>query len=137
MADEAVCWKCGASIAEWPLPLARNAECAACRADLHVCRLCTFYDKRVAKACREPIADEVQDKERANFCGYFSLKIGAYQGQDNRAVQQARSQLDALFGGSPRGTEQGDHQTVSRSEADMAREQLEQLFNSGGGDKRS
>ena len=33
--------------------------------------MCRFYDTRKAKSCAEPVADEVQDKQRANFCGYF------------------------------------------------------------------
>jgi len=136
MAEGMVCWKCGAAIGDQPMPLARLAECSACHADLHVCRLCEFYDSRVAKACREPVAEEVQDKQRANFCGYFQMKAGAYGGRDDRVSRRARSQLEDLFGGSPGGTEQNNAETVSRSEADEARERLEQLFGSGGKSKR-
>jgi len=93
-----VCWKCGASLGDEPLPLARLAECRACNADLHVCRLCEFYDLRVARKCREPVADEVKDKERANFCDYFQPCPGAYVVSDSLPAQNARNQLDALFG---------------------------------------
>jgi hypothetical protein len=92
-----VCWKCGTSIGDEPLPLGRLAECRACRAQLHVCRLCTFYDTRVAKSCRETVAEEVKDKERANFCGYFQPRPGAHAAGDGRS-QAARQELDALFG---------------------------------------
>jgi len=136
MAEGLVCWKCGAAIGDLPMPLARVAECSACHADLHVCRLCVFYDSRVAKACREPVAEEVQDKQRANFCGYFQIKAGAYGGRDDGVSRRARSQLEDLFGGSPEGTEQEKAETVSRSEADDARERLEQLFDAGGKGKR-
>ena len=136
MAEGLVCWKCGAAIGDLPMPLARLAECPVCRADLHVCRLCEFYDSRVAKACREPVAEEVQDKQRANFCGYFQIKARAYHGWDDGVSRRARSQLEDLFGGSPGGTEQENAETVSRSEADDARERLEQLFDAGGKGKR-
>ena len=43
------CWKCGASLAELSLPLRRTDECRACRAELHVCLMCEFYDTTVAK----------------------------------------------------------------------------------------
>lgn len=127
MAEEWVCWKCGASIADQPLPLARLSICAACRSDLHVCRLCTFYDPGVAKACREPVAEEVQDKGRANFCGYFQPRPGAWRPQGAAATGAARAQLEALFGG-------GDGAPDGR-EAEQARERLEQLFDNkdGGG----
>jgi hypothetical protein len=49
-----VCWKCGASLADYSLPLRRLEECRACRAQLHVCRMCVEYDTHYAKHCREP-----------------------------------------------------------------------------------
>ena len=71
-----VCWKCGASLAALTLPLSRTDSCRNCRAEFHVCRMCRFYDTRKAKSCAEPVADEVGDKERANFCGYFEAAPG-------------------------------------------------------------
>jgi len=123
MAEERVCWKCGALIADQPLPLARLATCAACRSDLHVCRLCAFFDAGVAKACREPVAEEVHDKERANFCGYFEPRAGAWRPQGAAVAEAARTQLEALFGVPADRQETGDHSDVHR-----ARERLEQLF---------
>ena len=99
-----VCWKCGASIGDEPLPLSRMAECRACHAQLHVCKLCQFYDTRVAKACRETVAEEVQDKERANFCGYFQPRAQAHE-PGSPSAANARDALEALFGGKPEGAE--------------------------------
>lgn len=91
------CWRCGASLADVPLPFARAAECAACRADLHVCVMCAFYAPGVANACREPIAEPVAEKRRANFCGYFTPHAGAHRADADGARVQAA--LEALFGG--------------------------------------
>ena len=93
-----VCWKCGADLEALSLPLLRRDECASCRAELHSCRMCVEYDVRVAKHCREPTADEVNDKERANFCDHFRPRPGAYVAPDNAAVDSARAELDRLFG---------------------------------------
>jgi len=93
------CWKCGASLAEYPLPLRRTEECRSCRAELYVCRMCEFYDTSVAKHCREPVADEVKDKQRANFCDYFQPTQSAYRPGDMSAADRARAELEALFGG--------------------------------------
>jgi len=92
-----VCWKCGASLAALSLPLSRTDECSSCRAELHVCRLCHFYDIGKAKSCAEPIADEVQDKTRGNFCGYFQAVGGRFQPRDG-AGDQAKTALESLFG---------------------------------------
>jgi len=123
MSDDMVCWKCGASLAEIPQPFARLAECLSCRAQVHVCKLCRFYDTAKAKHCAEPIAEEVMDKTRANFCDLFQPRPGAYQAADTRAISQAQAGLAALFGETPA-------ESPQRSEADLARERLEQLFGS-------
>lgn len=83
---------------EYTLPLRRAEECRACRAELHVCRMCEFYDTSKAKHCREPIAEEVKDKVRANFCDYFRPSVAAYRPEQLSAAEQAKAQLEALFG---------------------------------------
>ena len=98
MAHGLVCWKCGADLAHLSLPLSRRDECARCRAELHVCRMCVEYDVAVAKHCREPTAEEVRDKQGANFCDFFRPRPGAYQPPDRTAVDSARAELERLFG---------------------------------------
>jgi hypothetical protein len=98
--EELHCWRCGASLKELSPPIERRDECPACHAQLHVCKFCEFYDTRVANQCREPIADVVKDKERANFCGYFKPSPKAYLPADASSTNQAKADLDALFGGS-------------------------------------
>lgn len=100
MSEGLVCWKCGAGLDDLPQPLGRRAECPACGAELHVCRLCRHYDPGKAKQCRELAADEVRDKTRANFCEWFQARPGAYAAaQDGAAARRAA--LDSLFGGAP------------------------------------
>jgi hypothetical protein len=79
------------------LPFNRFDECKSCRAALHACKLCRFYDITVAKQCREPIAEEVRDKERANFCDYFEVRLNAFSEQPQQAAEQARAALEELF----------------------------------------
>ena len=97
MNEVLVCWRCGASLADLSLPLSRTDECRACRAELHVCRMCRFYDTNKAKSCAEPIADEVQDKTRANFCGYFVAAGGRHSPRDATG-DRAKAALESLFG---------------------------------------
>jgi hypothetical protein len=120
--DKLICWKCGSPLGDIPLPLSRFAECKACHAPLHVCRLCEFYDTRVAKSCREPVAEEVKDKTRANFCDYFKAKPGAWLPPDETARDRAQADLESLFGLSS-GTAAG-----SPSTADAAKSELDRLF---------
>ena len=98
MAHDLRCWKCGASLADYSLPLRRLEECRACRAELHACRMCQFYDTTKAKSCGEPIAEEVKDKEHANFCDYFQPSPTAWRPAETSAAERARAELEALFG---------------------------------------
>ncbi len=112
------CWKCGANLAELPLPLSRVAECPACRAYIHVCRMCRFFDSGVPKQCTEVDAEEVKEKERPNFCDYFRPSPTAYRKGDAKS-QSAKSTLDSLFGAGAGETE---------NKPDVARGKLDDLF---------
>lgn len=98
MRHDLVCWKCGTSLAALSLPLRRLDECPQCRAELHVCKLCVDYEPRLAKHCREPTAEEVRDKEHANFCDHFKPRPGAFKAADAATVDAARAELERLFG---------------------------------------
>ncbi len=98
MKDELQCWRCGASLATLRLPIGRTEECAACRSQLHVCRMCRSWDRARPKQCREDDAEEVRDKERANFCDWFKPRSGAFDAAGAVAEAAAKSALEGLFG---------------------------------------
>lgn len=75
--------------------LGRREECPKCRADLHVCLNCIHYDKSAYNECREPSADVVREKDRANFCDYFSARAEAAGGADRQ--KDLRAAAEALF----------------------------------------
>lgn len=118
MTDNLVCWRCGADLKELPVPFGRTAECPKCNADVHVCKMCRWYDPRVSRQCREPVAEEVKNKERANFCGYYEARPNTYQPRDSLVEGTAKAQLEALFGGGAPAT----------PAPDAARDALEDLF---------
>jgi hypothetical protein len=99
---------------------------------MHVCRMCDFFDPQSSKGCREPMADEVADKEQANFCDYFRPRAGLSAKVD-RAVEESRKKLDALFGSKPTGGAAAGGSppaagAAQNAEADAARKKLEKLF---------
>ncbi|MFZ3229171.1 MAG: hypothetical protein WA160_03115 [Pseudobdellovibrio sp.] len=70
-------------------------ECDKCRSDIHVCKNCEFYDIKAYNECREPSADVVKEKDRANFCDFFSPNQN-----ENKTIDQAaklRAAAEALF----------------------------------------
>ena len=103
-------------------PLPRHEECPHCRVQLHVCRMCVFFDAVAPQQCREPVVDHVSDKSRANFCGYFNANPHAFTMPPDEADASQRK-LEALF---------GDASSGSAAEADATddalQDELEQLF---------
>jgi len=71
-------------------------ECESCGSDLHVCLNCAHHDPGAHNQCREPGAEHVADRERANHCEWFRPGEG---GGDRVAAERDRSRtaLDALF----------------------------------------
>src|SRR5438094_3010595 len=66
------CYFCGTTI-DVKLRIVRDSECPSCGRDLHACVQCRHFDRNAHNMCREPQAEWVTDRERRNFCEYFSL----------------------------------------------------------------
>ena len=98
MAHTIACYRCGESLARLSLPLSRRDQCPACHADLHVCRMCRYFDPAVPRQCREDDADDVTDKEKPNFCDYFLPADDAFDPARKAESDAARAALDGLFG---------------------------------------
>ena len=91
------CFHCG-RVYSYTDKLPRKETCPQCGSDLHCCRNCTFYDPAAPKECREPVAELVRYKDRANFCDYFDARAGEAAGaQKPDAQEQARKAWDDLF----------------------------------------
>jgi hypothetical protein len=87
------CFQCGAELTYSYQP-GRRDECAKCGADVHVCRNCVHYDRNAYNECREPQADVVKEKDRANFCDFFSP---GGQGPAQDKAKELLSAAEALF----------------------------------------
>ncbi|MEM7468818.1 MAG: hypothetical protein AAF387_18270 [Pseudomonadota bacterium] len=111
------CWNCGDLVADIPLPMARNENCPACHADLHVCRQ---YDTSKASACQEPVAEHIVEKSRANFCGYLMVNTSLQTHSGDSAEQLG--ELNNLFG-----LDSGEH-APSPSTSSEAKSALDDLF---------
>lgn len=102
------CYRCGVSLEALSLPLSRQDQCPDCYVYLHCCRMCVFFDPAVAEQCREDDAEEVKNKENANFCDYFRPNPAAHDPRFATEETRAKSQLDALFGDAADAQDSGD-----------------------------
>ncbi len=74
----------------------RRDDCSKCHADVHVCRNCKFYDRAAYNECREPSADRVIEKDRANFCDFYQPGNPSGPSEDD-AQAKLRAAAEALF----------------------------------------
>ena len=98
MSHNLCCYRCGSSLANLSLPLSRRDQCPECSGDLHVCRMCQYFDPHVPRQCREDGADDVSDKGRPNFCDWFRPSDRAFDASGKAEADAARDALAALFG---------------------------------------
>lgn len=89
------CFSCQKELTFSDARIGFREECPHCRSDVHVCKNCHFYDVKAYNECREPQADVVREKDRANYCEYFSPRQGASGVQDQAAKLKAAA--EALF----------------------------------------
>lgn len=94
MAYEFICWSCGKATEKLD-KVFRDDTCSHCHLAMKSCRNCKFYDPYAHDECREPMAEQVRDKERANYCDYFVP--GAQDTGQANAAEIAKAKLDALF----------------------------------------
>lgn len=96
-----ICHHCKKTV-EVERKVTRTETCPYCNSDLRCCLNCGFYDAAVYNACMESQADRCVEKDKANFCVYFSFidsdvntntDAGFNPGNENKRGNP----LDALF----------------------------------------
>jgi len=98
MSHNISCYRCGAALGVLSLPLSRRDQCPDCTADLHVCKMCVYFDPTVPRQCREDGAEDVTEKERVNFCDWFKPSESAFDAKRKSEADTAGDALAALFG---------------------------------------
>jgi hypothetical protein len=91
------CHACGAEVSKEG-KLFRTDECGGCGRDLRCCRNCVHFSPTAHNQCLEPVAEWVADKERANFCEYFTFADTQGGGPSRKSPEEeAREKWKKLF----------------------------------------
>jgi hypothetical protein len=90
------CAGCGATL---PVTAGSLSECPACRAALHACRQCAHFDPGHRFECTEAVPARIADKQQANDCASFSLRVTVERDTSSGAVRpdDARRGFGNLF----------------------------------------
>ena len=98
-----ICHACGAEI-QSSEKILRTDECRQCGRDLRCCRNCRHYQPSAHNQCLEPVAEWVAEKEKANFCDYFSFAdktTGSPPRSGDSSEKTAREKWEKLFRSTP------------------------------------
>lgn len=69
-----VCWKCGVELDL--VQVGFRAVCDRCCAWLHCCKGCRHYVPGKPNDCAIPGTDPIRDREGANYCEEFAIRLG-------------------------------------------------------------
>ena len=75
----------------------RQEVCPYCGSDLHCCFNCKFYDEYAHNKCKEPQSEWVSDREKRNFCEFFSFVDKDTNNSELNEIKKAKAKLDELF----------------------------------------
>ncbi len=118
LSHKIACYRCGMSLAALPLPFSRRDACPQCTIDVLVCKMCRNFDPTVPSQCIEDDAEDVADKEKANFCEWFVPSESAFDPASKAQADAAQQALNSLFS-------EGD---ASMTSSDDAAGEVEKLF---------
>ncbi len=95
--DIFICRACGGETAIGEI-VGRRDTCDGCGAYLRACIQCRHYDTSYSHDCREPQAEPVADKEKANFCDFYQPAQGGPAGRETGLSKtEAEKKWEELF----------------------------------------
>lgn len=72
-------------------------DCDQCGHDLHSCVQCQHYDPKVYNECREPMADRILEKQKANYCEFFNPQAAGTTSTADQKKADLLALAEALF----------------------------------------
>lgn len=79
-------------------PIYKNTVCSSCGKELKTCRNCEHFAPGMANDCREPVSEPVTEKDRSNFCDWFTPAAEVKSVQTDSRDTAARQAFSSLFG---------------------------------------
>ena len=88
------CSSCGAKAAH---SIGLESSCETCKADLHTCRQCTYFDPSARFECSKPITVKIVNKNKRNACELFVPRTIVERETSSGAPKDARQAFANLF----------------------------------------
>lgn len=87
------CASCGAKAPTINL----DSSCPKCKADLHTCRQCTYFDPGARFECRKTITARIVNKNARNVCELFEARTVVERQTGSGGPTDARQAFANLF----------------------------------------
>ncbi len=93
-----MCYNCAKPL-NFLLPISRTEVCPNCGRDVRCCKNCIHYSVGSHYDCKEHVDELISEKERANFCDWFSLNAKATIGEAvHTKTDDTKNAFNSLFG---------------------------------------
>jgi predicted RNA-binding Zn-ribbon protein involved in translation (DUF1610 family) len=92
--EKVKCSSCGAVI---QANINTEATCPKCRADLHTCRQCAYFDPAARFECRKPVTAKIANKGARNTCELFATRTIVERDTSSGKPTDARQAFANLF----------------------------------------
>jgi hypothetical protein len=89
--------KCASCGAKAPTTISAESTCSNCKAELHTCRQCTYFDPGARFQCSKPITVHIVNKNARNACELFTPRAVVERQTSSGAPNDARSAFNKLF----------------------------------------
>ena len=89
--------KCSSCGAKAPTNITLVSSCPNCKADLHTCRQCTYFDPGAHFQCSKPITVRIANKQARNTCELFVPRTVVERQTSSGAPTDARAAFAKLF----------------------------------------
>jgi hypothetical protein len=89
--------KCAACGAKAPPTITFESTCTNCRAELHTCRQCTYFDPSARFECSKPITAKIVNKNARNTCELFTPRTVVERETSSGPPTDARQAFAKLF----------------------------------------
>jgi len=92
--EKVKCAACGAIV---QANVGFESTCPKCNADLHICRMCTFFDPGSRFECRKSLTARIVNKGGRNQCDLFSVRTVVERETSSGKPTDARQAFANLF----------------------------------------
>lgn len=89
--------KCSSCGAKAPSMITFETTCPKCRAELHTCRQCNFFDPGARFECQKPVAKRIVNKNARNNCELFEARTVVERQTSSGTPTDARQAFANLF----------------------------------------